>query len=60
MEVNMRYYFYAVAGLIGLMFGVGICENPDMNLLAGMAVLYSSIGLFCYSIFRLIIRKHGY
>ena len=56
----MKYYFYAVAGLIGLMFGVGICENPDMNLLAGMAVLYLSVGLFCYSIFRLIIRKHGY
>jgi len=56
----MRYYFYATAGLIGLGFGVDICQNPDNNLLLGMAFLYSSLGLFCYGILRLITRKHGY
>jgi hypothetical protein len=56
----MRYYFYAVAAMIGMMFGIGMAEDPSLNLLYGIGVLYSSLGLLCYSLVRLVTRKHGY
>jgi hypothetical protein len=56
----MRYYFYAVAAMIGMMFGIGMIENPSFNLLYGTGVLYLSVSVLCYSLVRLTTRKHGY
>lgn len=55
----MRYYVYATVGLIGTMFGIGYVENPNNDLLVGVAFLYSAVGLFCYSLVQLVRKKHG-
>ena len=60
-KVNqMRYYGYFLIGLVGMIFGAGMAEDPSMNLFYGIAVLYPSVGLLCYSMVRLVMRKHGH
>lgn len=56
----MRYYAYFLIGLVGMIFGAGMAEDPSMNLFYGIAVLYPSVGLLCYSMVRLVMRKHGH
>lgn len=55
----MRYYVYATIGLIGIIFGAGYVEDPNNNLLVGVAFLYSATGLLCYSLVQLVRKKHG-
>ena len=56
----MRYYAYFLISLVGIMFGIGMIENPSFNLLYGTGVLYLSVSVLCYSLVRLTTRKHGY
>jgi hypothetical protein len=55
----MRYYVYATIGLIGTMFGAGYVEDPNNNLLIGVAFLYSAVGMLLYSLVQLVRKKHG-
>ena len=55
----MKYYLYATIGLIGAIFGAGYVEDPSNNLFVGVGILYSFVGLFCYSLVQLVRKQHG-
>ena len=53
----IKWAFVSIVGLLSMLAGIGVIEDPSKNILAGMAVLYSGAFIFVVGTIKMMKRE---